>query len=142
MHVQAELRRPRAQRFAQTATLDRRPRQLRITGFKDAERDECITHFAQFGEIADINFEEEGVTMIVEYRTRQQAEQAENRGKLFKGRQLVLVWHKAEHENGDEDEHGEHDDPEEEEEHADEAGLEKDELDESDDTPQAEPTDQ
>lgn len=47
--------------------------------------------------------------MIVEYRTRQQAEQAENRGKLFKGRQLVLVWHKAgedpEHEDLDEHEH-------------------------------------
>ena len=67
-----------------------------MTGFKDSERDECITHFATFGEIADISFEEEGVTMIVEYRTRQQAEQAENRGKTFKGRQLVLVWHKAE----------------------------------------------
>lgn len=92
--AKAELRRPRSQRFAQTATLDRRPRQLRITGFKEAERDECITHFAQFGEIADISFEEEGVTMIVEYRTRQQAESAENRGKIFNGRQLVLVWHK------------------------------------------------
>ena len=96
-------RRPRAQRFAQTATLDRRPRQLRITGFKDSERDECITHFATFGEIADITFEEEGVTMIVEYRKRQQAEQAENRGKTFKGRQLVLVWHKAGEDGEDED---------------------------------------
>jgi len=77
-----------------------------VTGFKDSERDECITHFATFGEIADISFEEEGVTMIVEYRTRQQAEQAENRGKLFKGRQLVLVWHKAGEDGGDElDEH-------------------------------------
>ena len=40
--------------------------------------------------------------MIVEYRKRQQAEQAENRGKTFKGRQLVLVWHKA-GEDGEED---------------------------------------
>ena len=64
------MRRPRSARFAQTATLDRRPRQLRITGFKESERDDCITHFAQFGEIADITFEEEGVTMIIEYRTR------------------------------------------------------------------------
>jgi hypothetical protein len=83
-----------------------------VTGFKDSERDECITHFAQFGEIADISFEEEGVTMIVEYRTRQQAEQAENRGKLFKARQLVLVWHKAGEEENTED----LDDPEDQEE--------------------------
>jgi hypothetical protein len=101
--AKAELRRPRSQRFAQTATLDRRPRQLRITGFKESERDECITHFAQFGEVADISFEEEGVTMIVEYRTRQQAESAENRGKLFNGRQLVLVWHKQEDDREDQE---------------------------------------
>merc|ERR1711892_1225481 len=75
--AKAELRRPRSARFAQTATLDRRPRQLRITGFKESERDDCITHFAQFGEIADITFEEEGVTMIIEYRTRQQADSAD-----------------------------------------------------------------
>ena len=97
------MRRPRGSRFAQTATLDRRPRQLRVTGYKDNEKDECITHFTQFGEIADINFEEDGVTMVIEYRTRQQAERAENRGKLFKERNLVLVWHKAE-ESLDEDE--------------------------------------
>ncbi|CAG5097810.1 Oidioi.mRNA.OKI2018_I69.XSR.g15243.t1.cds [Oikopleura dioica] len=107
--AKAELRRPRSQRFAQTATLDRRPRQLRITGFKESERDECITHFAQFGEIADISFEEEGVTMIVEYRTRQQAESAENRGKSFNGRQLVLVWHKQEEGDGEDDQRDEQD---------------------------------
>lgn len=101
--AKAELRRPRAARFAQTATLDRRPRQLRVTGFKEDERDDCITHFAQFGEIADITFEEEGVTMIIEYRTRQQAESAENRGKMFNSRNLVLVWHKQDTE-GEEDE--------------------------------------
>ena len=97
------MRRPRGSRFAQTATLDRRPRQLRVTGFKDNEKDECITHFTQFGEIADINFEEDGVTMVIEYRTRQQAESAENRGKVFKERNLVLVWHKAEDSLDDED---------------------------------------
>jgi len=100
--AKAELRRPRSARFAQTATLDRRPRQLRITGFKESERDDCITHFAQFGEIADITFEEEGVTMIIEYRTRQQAESAENRGKTFEGRNLVLVWHKQADDSEDE----------------------------------------
>ena len=42
--------------------------------------------------------------MIIEYRTRQQAESAENRGKLFNGRNLVLVWHKPDGTEEEEDE--------------------------------------
>ena len=41
--------------------------------------------------------------MIIEYRTRQQAESAENRGKMFNGRNLVLVWHKQDLEGEDEE---------------------------------------
>ena len=62
--------------------------------------------------------------MIVEYRTRQQAESAENRGKSFngktsitvpslntsiQGRQLVLVWHKQEEGDGEDDQRDEQD---------------------------------
>ena len=42
--------------------------------------------------------------MIIEYRTRQQAESAENRGKMFNGRNLVLVWHKQDTEDGEDEE--------------------------------------
>ena len=41
--------------------------------------------------------------MIIEYRTRQQAESAENRGKMFNGRNLVLVWHKQADDSDDEE---------------------------------------
>nr|NP_001071908.1 zinc finger protein [Ciona intestinalis]BAE93295.1 zinc finger protein [Ciona intestinalis] len=74
------------------ANLDRRPCEIRVSGFQDTEKDEMIAHFSEFGEIDTLTYDEEGITCAIKYKARQDAEHAASNGASFKGRNLIIVW--------------------------------------------------
>nr|XP_057945631.1 RNA-binding protein 26 isoform X2 [Doryrhamphus excisus] len=76
------------------AVVDHRPRALQISGFSDIERVDLLPHFAQFGEIEDCQMYDDGLSAIITYRTRAEAEQAALHGLKLNNQNLHLAWHK------------------------------------------------
>ncbi|XP_061742911.1 RNA-binding protein 26-like isoform X2 [Nerophis ophidion] len=76
------------------AVVDHRPRALQISGFTEPERVDLLPHFAQFGEIEDCQIDDNGLSAIITYRTRAEAEQAALHGLRLNSHYLHLAWHK------------------------------------------------
>lgn len=74
-------------------SLDHRPRRLQITGFEEEERDEVVAHLNQFGEVESVEIEDGGLSLIVTYKNRREAEMVVLQGAKFKGRTLIMMWH-------------------------------------------------
>ncbi|XP_053319129.1 RNA-binding protein 27 [Spea bombifrons] len=74
--------------------VDHRPKTISVTGFYETEKEELLQHFAKFGEVEDMNEEEFPPSLILTFKTRQEAENAANQGSKFKGRKLQVSWHK------------------------------------------------
>lgn len=74
--------------------VDHRPKTISVSGFYEKEKDELLQHFAKFGEVDDLKEEEFPPSVILTFRTRQEAENAANQGSKFKGRKLTVCWHK------------------------------------------------
>ncbi|XP_040262107.1 RNA-binding protein 27 isoform X2 [Bufo bufo] len=74
--------------------VDHRPKTISIAGFYEKEKEELLQHFAKFGDIDDLKEEEFPPTVILTFKTRQEAENAANQGSKFKGRKLPVCWHK------------------------------------------------
>lgn len=74
------------------ANLDRRPCELRVSGFSEEEKDEVVAHFSEFGEVDTFKFDPENNTMSLKFKMRSDAEQAASSGIVFKKRNLVIVW--------------------------------------------------
>ncbi|CAH2277056.1 RNA-binding 27 [Pelobates cultripes] len=74
--------------------VDHRPKTISVIGFYEKEKEELLQHFAKFGEVEDLNEEEFPPSVILTFKTRQEAENAANQGSKFKGRKLQVSWHK------------------------------------------------
>ncbi|XP_075457148.1 RNA-binding protein 27 isoform X2 [Ascaphus truei] len=74
--------------------VDHRPKTIAVVGFVEKEKDELLQHFAKCGDIEDLKEEEIPLSVILTFRTRQEAENAANQGSKFKGRRLQVSWHK------------------------------------------------
>ncbi|KAI8507726.1 RNA-binding protein 26 [Branchiostoma belcheri] len=74
------------------AVLDRRPKQLAITGYQIGDKDEILTHLSQFGEVEKVEYDETGLTLLLEFKTRLEAEIAATKGSIFKGMTLNITW--------------------------------------------------
>ncbi|KAM9312632.1 RNA-binding protein 27-like [Gastrophryne carolinensis] len=74
--------------------VDHRPKTISVSGFFENEREELLQHFAKFGEVDDLKEEEFPPTLILTFKSRQEAENAANQGSKFKGRKLIVCWHK------------------------------------------------
>ncbi|XP_040200516.1 RNA-binding protein 27 isoform X2 [Rana temporaria] len=74
--------------------VDHRPKTISVSGFYEKEKEELLQHFAKFGEVDDLKEEEFPPTVILTFKTRQEAENAANQGSKFKGRKLTVCWHK------------------------------------------------
>ncbi|XP_068133640.1 RNA-binding protein 27 isoform X2 [Hyperolius riggenbachi] len=74
--------------------VDHRTKTISVAGFFEKEKEELLQHFAKFGEVDDQREEEYPPSIILTFRTRQDAENAANQGSKFKGRKLVVCWHK------------------------------------------------
>ncbi|VDP32564.1 unnamed protein product [Soboliphyme baturini] len=87
----------RNKKIPRSATLDKRPRDLLVSGFMFEERDLIIDHFQKFGALEDIEYlpnkEKNAVSKaIVLYRARKDAEVAFALGSDFLGRKLEIQW--------------------------------------------------
>ncbi|KAE8614633.1 hypothetical protein XENTR_v10008248 [Xenopus tropicalis] len=74
--------------------VDHRPKTISVVGFYDKEKEELLQHFAKFGDVEDLKEEEFPPSVILTFKTRQEAENAANQGSKFKGRKLQVSWHK------------------------------------------------
>ncbi|XP_054754914.2 RNA-binding protein 26-like isoform X2 [Lytechinus pictus] len=74
--------------------VDKRPRGLVVGGFAPEDKDEVLVHFTSFGEIDNVEYNEDSRTYVLEFKTRQEAELAVAKGYQFKGDSLSLAWHK------------------------------------------------
>ncbi|KAM8973250.1 RNA-binding protein 27-like isoform 1-T1 [Pelodytes ibericus] len=74
--------------------VDHRPKTISVVGFYEKEKEELLQHFAKFGEVEDMNEEEFPPSVILTFKSRQEAENAANQGSKFKGRKLQVSWHK------------------------------------------------
>ncbi|XP_033115635.1 RNA-binding protein 26-like [Anneissia japonica] len=74
--------------------LDKRPRELIVSGFLESDKDEVITHFAAYGELEKIEYNNANNSLIIGYQTRMEAELAASKGQQFKDTILKMAWHK------------------------------------------------
>ncbi|KAL9874371.1 zinc finger protein swm-like isoform 2-T4 [Glossina fuscipes fuscipes] len=72
--------------------VDRRPKNIVVTGFNSEEADFVLGHFKHFGETTKHDMDLEKPQLILSYATRINAEQAILRGKLFKDKHLQIVF--------------------------------------------------
>ena len=78
---------------AKSRTLDNRPKQLEVTGFKMEQKDLIEPHFKQYGIVDRIDFDEVDNSAILTYKTRQDAENAVLRGSRLQDSVLSMKWH-------------------------------------------------
>uniref|UniRef100_A0A915J679 RNA-binding protein 26 n=1 Tax=Romanomermis culicivorax TaxID=13658 RepID=A0A915J679_ROMCU len=80
------------------ATLDKRPREMTVTGFEEKEKDQLIEHFQSFGLLEDFEFlQQKGDNIkqrkaLVTFKTRREAELTMANGKEFNGHALDIQW--------------------------------------------------
>lgn len=74
-------------------SLDNRPKQFEVTGFKAEQKDQLETHFKQYGMVERIDFDDVDNSAIVSFKTRQDAEHAVLRGAKLQDSVLTMKWH-------------------------------------------------
>ncbi|XP_053575254.1 RNA-binding protein 27 [Bombina bombina] len=74
--------------------VDHRPKTILINGFFEKEKEELLQHFAKIGEIEELKEEDCPESIVLTFKTRQDAENAANQGSKFNGRMLQISWHK------------------------------------------------
>lgn len=85
--------RGRGRGFAPTTSFDRRPSKILVAGFEEENKDSVLEHFKKFGEILDIHDgEDDGLSTIIHYKSRREAELAMNGGKNYGEAALQLSW--------------------------------------------------
>ncbi|XP_064609964.1 RNA-binding protein 26-like isoform X2 [Liolophura sinensis] len=72
--------------------LDRRPKQLKMSGFGPDDKNDLLLHLAQHGEVENVDFEGDQAA-VVTFKTRQDAEKVAATGTEFKGKTLIMKWH-------------------------------------------------
>ncbi|XP_061164198.1 RNA-binding protein 26-like isoform X2 [Saccostrea echinata] len=73
--------------------LDKRPKQLEVTGFNWEEREQLNQHFSKFCHVEKIDFEEEDKSAVVTFHTRAEAEKALLHCVMYMGKNLIMNWH-------------------------------------------------
>ncbi|XP_077448257.1 RNA-binding protein 27 isoform X2 [Stigmatopora argus] len=73
--------------------VDHRPRALSIIGVTQEEKEELTSHFMKFGDLEDLR-DQDATSVVMTFKTRNQAENAANQGSKFKGRVLQISWYK------------------------------------------------
>ncbi|XP_032788701.2 RNA-binding protein 26 [Daphnia magna] len=74
-------------------SVDRRPTQLKATGFEIHQQGDILAHFANFGEVVDYHVDEDYPALTIRYKSRKDAEMALAQGRSFTGANLSVSWH-------------------------------------------------
>lgn len=83
--------RGRGRGFAHVS-VDHRPTKVLVSGYEDDEKTEVLAHFAQFGEIVDYVADDSTPSLILNYKSRKEAELAMVKGRTFQDRLLSVTW--------------------------------------------------
>ncbi|VEN44841.1 unnamed protein product, partial [Callosobruchus maculatus] len=76
----------------QKHTVDHRPTKLLVSGYETDEQDSVLSHFQQYGEIADYEVDASIPSITLNYKSRKEAEMALLKGKHFQDRTLSITW--------------------------------------------------
>ncbi|PNF30064.1 hypothetical protein B7P43_G05352 [Cryptotermes secundus] len=72
--------------------VDHRPTKVLVSGYEEDEKTDVLAHFAQFGEIVDYIVDESTPSIILNYKSRKEAEVAMVKGRTFQDRLLSITW--------------------------------------------------
>ncbi|XP_017772028.1 PREDICTED: RNA-binding protein 26 isoform X2 [Nicrophorus vespilloides] len=76
----------------QTHAVDHRPTRILVSGYESDEQESVLTHFGQFGEIVEYVSDASTPSVVLNYKTRKEAEFAVVKGKHFQDRTLSVTW--------------------------------------------------
>ena len=81
--------------LAGTTSLDRRPTTILISDIDAEVKEAVLAHFAKFGELVETTEvdPEDGRAVMIQYKTRREAETAMLKSNQFAERSLRLTWH-------------------------------------------------
>ncbi|XP_044739465.1 RNA-binding protein 26 [Chrysoperla carnea] len=74
------------------ASVDHRPTKLLVSGYEIEEKTDVLAHFAQYGEISDYVSDDSTPSVVLNFKTRKEAELAMLKGKHFQDRTLSVTW--------------------------------------------------
>ncbi|XP_046683230.1 RNA-binding protein 26 isoform X2 [Homalodisca vitripennis] len=78
--------------FNPHSTVDHRPTKLLISGFESDDKAEILEHFSKFGEVVDHVWDEATPALVVQFKTRKDAETAMAKGRNFQDRLMTITW--------------------------------------------------
>jgi len=63
-----------------------------VSGYEEDEKPDVLAHFSRFGEIVDYIVDESTPSIILNYKSRKEAEVAMLKGRTFQDRLLSVTW--------------------------------------------------
>jgi len=76
-----------------STNLDRRPSSIQVSGYEIENKEEILNIFNKFGELVETIEDEATPSLIMKYKTRQQAEAAMAEGKNLHEKKFILSWY-------------------------------------------------
>ncbi|XP_031776824.1 RNA-binding protein 26 isoform X2 [Nasonia vitripennis] len=73
-------------------SVDHRPTHLLVSGYETEEKAEVLAHFQQFGEIVSQMVDDATPSIVINYKSRKEAELAMSKGRNFQDRVLSITW--------------------------------------------------
>ncbi|XP_046476145.1 RNA-binding protein 26 isoform X5 [Neodiprion pinetum] len=73
-------------------SVDHRPTSLLISGYESEEKEEVLAHFQQYGEIVNQMVDDATPSIVINFKSRKEAEVALVKGRTFQDRLLSVTW--------------------------------------------------
>ncbi|XP_014487281.1 PREDICTED: RNA-binding protein 26 isoform X3 [Dinoponera quadriceps] len=78
-------------------SVDHRPTSLLVSGYETEEKVEVLAHFQQFGEILNQIVDDATPSIVINFKSRKEAEVALVKGRTFQDRLLSITWVSGHH---------------------------------------------
>ncbi|KAK9309839.1 hypothetical protein QLX08_000650 [Tetragonisca angustula] len=78
-------------------SVDHRPTSLLVSGYETEEKAEVLAHFQQFGEIVNQIVDDATPSIVINFKSRKEAEIALVKGRTFQDRLLSITWVSGHH---------------------------------------------
>ncbi|EFN81664.1 RNA-binding protein 26, partial [Harpegnathos saltator] len=78
-------------------SVDHRPTSLLVSGYETEEKTEVLAHFQQFGEIVNQIVDDATPSIVINFKSRKEAEVALIKGRTFQDRLLSITWVSGHH---------------------------------------------
>lgn len=78
-------------------SVDHRPTSLLVSGYETEEKADVLAHFQQFGEIVNQIVDDATPSIVINFKSRKEAEVALMKGRTFQDRVLSITWVSGHH---------------------------------------------